>query len=291
TLTKKLKHVNGIENVSPAIANKTSKVFMLSVTPSSGPDDPKTSHLVKVLRGDLKKIANQNGLNLLLTGSTAVNIDISNKLQDALPTFAMLIVGFAFVLLMLVFRSILVPLKAVLGFLLSLGATLGFVVFVIQDGHFIDLFGFPTASPVLSFLPVIVIGILFGLAMDYEVFLVSRMREEFTRTSNAKQAILTGIKESGGVVTAAGLIMMAVFIGFMMAPDPIIKSMGFALTFGVLFDAFIVRMTIVPAIMTLLGDKAWYLPKWLDHILPNIDIEGQGISNEGRMSQKQLVNK
>lgn len=165
------------------------------------------------------------------------------------------------------------------------------MIFVIQDGHFIDLFGFPTASPVLNFLRIFIIGILFGLAMDYEVFLVSRMREEFTRTSNAKQAILTGIKESGGVVTAAGLIMMAVFIGFMMAPDPIIKSMGFALTFGVLFDAFIVRMTIVPAIMTLLGDKAWYLPKWLDHILPNIDIEGQGISNEGRMSQKQLVNK
>ncbi|WP_329470798.1 MMPL family transporter [Exiguobacterium sp. 9-2] len=291
TLTKKLKHVNGVENVSPAVPNKTSNVFMLSVTPSTGPDDPKTSYLVKALRGDIKKIANQNGLNLMLTGSTAVNIDISDKLQNALPIFAMLIVGFAFILLMLVFRSILVPLKAVLGFLLSLGATLGFVVFVIQDGHFIDLFGFPTASPVLSFLPVIVIGILFGLAMDYEVFLVSRMREEFTRTANAKQAILTGIKESGGVVTAAGLIMMAVFVGFMMAPDPIIKSMGFALTFGVLFDAFIIRMTLVPAIMFLLGDKAWYLPKWLDRILPNIDIEGHTISDKGKMRQKQVVNK
>lgn len=284
--TNELTSLENVKSVSPAMPNASGDVFMMSLTPETGPDDIETTELVKAMRVKMENIANQSGLNIMVTGATAVNIDISEKLNDSLPKFALLIVGFAFVLLMMVFRSILVPLKAVLGFLLSLGATLGFVVFVIQDGNLIELFGFPTASPVLSFLPVIVIGILFGLAMDYEVFLVSRMREEFTRTSNAKQAILTGMKESGGVVTAAGLIMVAVFMGFMLAHDPIIKSMGFALTFGVLFDAFIVRMTIVPAVMALMGNSAWYLPKWLDRILPNIDIEGESILHDWEVKKE-----
>lgn len=267
-----------VDSVSPPIPNESGNIFMISITPKTGPNDIETNDLVHSIR-ELSD-NNKEQIELLVTGATAVNIDISEKLNDALPLFASLIVGFAFILLVLVFRSILVPLKAVLGFLLSLGATLGFVVYVIQDGNFINLFGFPTASPVLAFLPVIVIGILFGLAMDYEVFLVSRMREEFTHSKDAKKAILAGLKDSGGVVTAAGLIMVAVFTGFMLAPDPIIKSMGFALTFGIIFDAFVVRMAIVPAVMTLMGNAAWYLPKWLDKILPNIDVEGTSIQKE-----------
>lgn len=208
-----------------------------------------------------------------------------------MPLFASLIVGFDFILLVVVFRSILVPLKAVLGFLLSLGATLGFVVFVIQDGNLINLFGFPTASPVLAFLPVIVIGILFGLEMDYEVFLVSRIREEFSHTKDAKKAILVGLKDSGAVLTAAGLIMVAVFAGSMLAPDPMVKSIGFALAFGIVFDAFIVRMTIVPAVMTLMGNAAWYMPKWLDKILPDIDIEGTKIQKEVMKREDKLKKK
>lgn len=267
-----------VDSVSPPIPNESGNIFMISITPKTGPNDIETNDLVHSIR----ELSDNNieQIELLVTGATAVNIDISEKLNDALPLFASLIVGFAFILLVLVFRSILVPLKAVLGFLLSLGATLGFVVYVIQDGNFINLFGFPTASPVLAFLPVIVIGILFGLAMDYEVFLVSRMREDFTHSKDAKKAILAGLKDSGGVVTAAGLIMVAVFTGFMLAPDPIIKSMGFALTFGIIFDAFVVRMAIVPAVMTLMGNAAWYLPKWLDKILPNIDVEGTSIQKE-----------
>ncbi|WP_286178887.1 MMPL family transporter [Bacillus sp. B4EP4a] len=203
-----------------------------------------------------------------------------------LSIFALLIIGFSFILLVLVFRSILVPLKAVLGFLLSLGATLGFSVFVIQDGNLIDLFGFPIVNPVLSFLPVIVIGILFGLAMDYEVFLVSRMREVFTHTGDAREAVLAGMRDSGGVVTAAGLIMISVFTGFMLAPDPIIKAMGFSLTFGVLFDAFVVRMAIVSAVMIIMGEASWYLPKWLDKLLPNLDIEGESFIKEIERKRK-----
>ncbi|MCM3324663.1 MMPL family transporter [Cytobacillus kochii] len=277
-VTGELEDLENVKSVGPPIPNKSGGVFMISITPETGPNDIETNDLVHSIR-DLSDNNNED-IELLVTGSTAVNIDISEKLNDALPLFASLIVGFAFVLLVIVFRSILVPLKAVLGFLLSLGATLGFVVFVIQDGNFINLFGFPTASPVLAFLPVIVIGVLFGLAMDYEVFLVSRMREEFTHSKDAKKAILAGLKDSGGVVTAAGLIMVAVFAGFMLAPDPIIKSMGFALTFGILFDAFVVRMAIVPAVMTIMGKAAWYLPKWLDKILPNIDVEGTSIQTE-----------
>ncbi|MDH5163350.1 MMPL family transporter [Heyndrickxia oleronia] len=288
-VTEKLGELSNVNNVSPPIPNKSGNTFMISITPKTGPDDIKTSNLVHSIRKLSDSLTSKDQIELLVTGSTAVNIDISEKLNDALPLFATLIVGFAFVLLVIVFRSILVPLKAVLGFLLSLGATLGFVVYVTQDGHFINLFGFPTASPVLAFLPVIVIGILFGLAMDYEVFLVSRMREEFTHSKDAKKAILAGLKDSGEVVTAAGLIMISVFTGFMLAPDPIIKSMGFALTFGIVFDAFIVRMALVPAVMTIMGKAAWYMPRWLEKILPNIDVEGTTIQTE--VDKKTLNNK
>ncbi|MFE4708657.1 MMPL family transporter [Peribacillus simplex] len=284
--TEEISHISNVKSVGPAISSPSGKVYMISITPKTGPNDSKTKNLVQKIRDKSKEMKKENHIELLVTGSTAVNIDISQKLNDAVLKFSLIIVGFAYILLVLVFRSLLVPLKAVLGFILSLGATLGFVVFVIQDGNLINLFGFPTASPVLNFLPVIVVGILFGLAMDYEVFLVSRIREEFTHTGDARKAILVGIKESGKVVTAAGLIMMAVFAGFMLAPDPILKSMGLALTFGVLFDAFIVRMAIVPAVMTLLGNSAWYLPKWLDKILPNIDIEGESVIKDMQREKK-----
>ncbi|TKH07514.1 MMPL family transporter [Peribacillus simplex] len=287
--TEELSTLSNVKSVSPAIPSPSGDVFMITLVPKTGPNDSETKDLVNLIREKSEVMEKENHIELVVTGTTAVNIDISQKLNDALPKFALLIVGLAFILLVLVFRSILVPLKAVLGFLLSLGATLGFIVFVIQDGHLMNLFGFPTSGPVLSFLPVIVVGILFGLAMDYEVFLVSRMREEFTHSGDARKAVLAGMRDSGGVVTAAGLIMIAVFAGFMFAPDPIIKSMGLALTFGVLFDAFVVRMTIVPAFMILMGKAAWYLPKWLDRILPNIDIEGESITES--MDNKKEIKK
>lgn len=198
----------------------------------------------------------------------------------------MLVVGLAYVLLVLVFRSLLLPLKAVVGFLLSLAATLGFAVFVIQDGNLLDLFGFPSSSAILAFLPILTINILFGLAMDYEVFLASRMREVYTHTGNPKEAILAGMRDSGKVVAAAGLIMIAVFFGFMLMPDPMVKAIGMSLAFGVLFDAFVVRLTIVPAVMTLMGKSAWYMPKWLDKILPNIDVEGESILHKSESEDK-----
>lgn len=277
---EELSGLSNVKNVSPTIPGPSGELYLISITPETGASDTDTKNLVNDIREKAKSLEKSEHIKLMVTGTTAVNIDISQKLSDALPIFALLIIGFSFILLVLVFRSILVPLKAVLGFLLSLGATLGFTVFVIQDGNLIDLFGFPIANPVLSFLPVIVIGILFGLAMDYEVFLVSRMREVYTHSGDARKAVLAGMKDSGGVVTAAGLIMISVFTGFMLAPDPIIKAMGFSLTFGVLFDAFVVRMAIVPAVMILMGKASWYLPKWLDKLLPNLDIEGESFMKE-----------
>ncbi|WP_170829764.1 MMPL family transporter [Terribacillus halophilus] len=281
TISEKITDLENVRSVTPAMPNEAGDVFIISVTPETGPNDQETKDIVH----EIRDMSNEN-VDMLVTGTAAVNIDIAQKLNDALPIFALLIVGLAYVLLVLVFRSILLPLKAVLGFLLSLGATLGFVTFVIQDGNMINLFGFPGESPILAFLPIIAIGILFGLAMDYEVFLVSRMREVYSQTKDPKEAILAGMRDSGKVVVAAGLIMMSVFIGFMVTPDAMIKSIGMALTFGVLFDAFVVRMTIVPAIMSLIGKAAWYMPKWLDKILPNIDVEGEALLHEKEKERK-----
>ncbi|MNW40636.1 Membrane protein YdfJ [compost metagenome] len=274
---KDLEALPNIGTISPAIPGPSGTLALINIIPATGPSDVKTSELVQAIREMAPKIMEREHVELMVTGSTAVSIDISQKLNDAVPKFCILIVGLAFILLMIVFRSLLVPLKAVLGFILSLGATFGIVVLVIQDGHFGELFGFHAPGLVLNFLPIIVVGILFGLAMDYEVFLVSRMREVYKHTGDAKQAVLAGMNHSGSVVTAAGLIMISVFMGFMLAEDPIIKSMGFALAFGILFDAFVVRMLIVPGVMTLMGKSAWYLPKWLDRILPNLDIEGEAV--------------
>ncbi|MBY0013488.1 MMPL family transporter [Paenibacillus typhae] len=277
---KNLEAIPNIGTVSPAIPGPSGEVALINIIPATGPHDKETTKLIDAIRDQAPDILEKNHVEFMVTGGTAVNLEISQNLSDALPKFCLIIVGLAFLLLMVVFRSLLVPVKAVLGFILSLAATFGFVVFVIQDGHLGSVFGFYGAGPVLNFLPIIVVGILFGLAMDYEVFLVSRMREEFKHTGDAKQAVLAGMGHSGGVVTAAGLIMISVFTGFMLAEDPIIKSMGFALAFGILFDAFVVRLLIVPAVMTLMGKSAWYLPKWLDRILPNLDIEGESVMKE-----------
>lgn len=277
---KELEAIPNIGTVSPAIPGPSGEVALINIIPATGPHDKETTKLIDAIRDQAPDILEKNHVEFMVTGGTAVNLEISKNLSDALPKFCLIIVGLAFLLLMVVFRSLLVPVKAVLGFILSLAATFGFVVFVIQDGHLGSVFGFYGAGPVLNFLPIIVVGILFGLAMDYEVFLVSRMREEFKHTGDAKQAVLAGMGHSGGVVTAAGLIMISVFTGFMLAEDPIIKSMGFALAFGILFDAFVVRLLIVPAVMTLMGKSAWYLPKWLDRILPNLDIEGESVMKE-----------
>ncbi|MEH0819459.1 MULTISPECIES: MMPL family transporter [unclassified Micromonospora] len=273
-VTALIQGTEGVLAVAPPQVDPSGRTALLGVIPKTGPTDAATETLVQDIREGVGAIGNAE---VLLTGVTAIGIDVSEKLTDALPVYLLLVVGLSILLLMLVFRSILVPVKAALGFLLTVAATFGITVAVFQQGHLADLVGLDTPGPLISFLPILLIGILFGLAMDYEVFLVSRMREDFVHGDTARQATINGMGHGARVVTAAALIMMSVFGGFVFLDDPVIKSMGFALAIGVAIDAFVVRMTIVPAVMSLLDRTAWWLPRWLDRALPNVDIEGEGL--------------
>jgi uncharacterized membrane protein YdfJ with MMPL/SSD domain len=271
---KGLSGLPDVASVSPPIQNSTKDVTIVIVTPKSSPSSSQTSQLVTLVRGDAVQVQKKTGVQVLVTGPTAVNIDVSNKLQAALPIYLIVVVGLGLLLLALVFRSLLVPVKSVVGFLLSIAASMGLVVSIFQDGHLSSLFGVTNPGPVVSFLPILLIGGLFGLSTDYEVFLVSRMWEQFSRTGEAKPSVIKGYGESARVVVAAGLIMIGVFTSFVFSDDVVTKEIGFALAVGVLVDAFLVRLILVPAVMTLLGRRAWWLPQWLDRAIPNVDIEG-----------------
>ncbi|MFG2591864.1 MMPL family transporter [Streptomyces sp. NPDC048438] len=268
---------DGVLAVAAPQMNEKGTTALLAVIPETGPTAAATEDTVNEIRD---RVADVGGAAVSLTGATAVGIDVSEKLAAALPVYLLLVVGLSVLLLMLVFRSILVPLKAALGFLLTIGATFGITVAIFQEGHLAELVGLDTPGPLVSFLPILLIGILFGLAMDYEVFLVSRMREDFVHGADARESVISGVGHNARVVTAAAVIMTAVFGGFVFMPDPIIKSIGFALAIGVLVDAFVVRMALVPAVMHLLGRAAWWLPRPVDRVLPDLDIEGERLQRE-----------
>jgi len=271
-VTQQLTGLDDVAAVSVGAVNQAGDTAVLTVIPKSGPSETATEDLVQAIRQLDNTVP---GADIAVTGLTAVNIDVSSKLADALIPYLAVVVGLAFLLLTLVFRSLLVPLKATLGFLLSVAATFGAVVAIFQWGWAADLLGVEQTGPIISFLPIILIGIVFGLAMDYQVFLVTRMREDYVHGAPARTAVVTGFGHGARVVTAAAIIMISVFAGFLLAPDAIIKSIGFALALAVFFDAIVVRMIIVPAVMTLLGPAAWWLPGWLDRLLPNVDVEGE----------------
>jgi uncharacterized membrane protein YdfJ with MMPL/SSD domain len=274
-----LKEFDGVAYVSEPSQNEAGDLTVVQVTPTSGPTTQETRDLVTHLRDKADEVNAASGIDAYVTGQTAINIDTADRLNASLIKYILVVVGLALILLTIVFRSILVPIKAAAGFLLSIAASLGLVVWIFQDGNLADVFGVAQTGPILSFLPILLIGILFGLAMDYEVFLVSRMREHFVKTGKAKESVITGYGQSGRVVTAAAIIMTAVFAAFILAPDPITKSIGLSLAFGVLVDAFIIRMTVVPAVMALLGKRAWWMPKRLGRILPEVDIEGEKLAH------------
>lgn len=273
-----IKALPDVAAVTPAVLSPDGTTALLSVIPSSAPTDQQTTDLVHAIRAKQTAIYHQTGAEVAVTGQTALNIDVSNKIGDALPLYLAIIVGLAILLLMVVFRSVLVPLKATLGFLLSTAATFGAVVAVFQWGWLGSILGVTETGPIMSLLPVLLVGILFGLAMDYQVFLVTRMREDYTHGADAQAAVVTGVRHGARVVSAAAIIMISVFGGFILSDDVLVKSIGFALAFGVLVDAFVVRMTIVPAVMSLLGNAAWWLPRWLGRILPRVDIEGEALA-------------
>ncbi|WP_034215722.1 MMPL family transporter [Actinoplanes subtropicus] len=275
TISKAVAATPGVVSVSPARFNTAGDTAIFSAIPATSPTDEKTKDLVQAIRDERPGVAARAGATFEVTGSTAVNIDVAGKVQGALFPYLAVVVGLAILLLLIVFRSILVPVKAAFGFLLSVLAALGTVVTVFQEGHLAKLLGVEQTGPIMSLMPIFLVGIVFGLAMDYEVFLVSRIREDYVRNGGARPAIVSGFGHSARVVTAAALIMTAVFSGFITADVSMIKMIGFGLAIAVLFDAFVVRMAIVPAVLALLGDRAWYLPRRLDRLLPRLDIEGE----------------
>ncbi|MFJ4842423.1 MMPL family transporter [Streptomyces sp. NPDC088746] len=270
----------GVAAVTPATFNKAGDTATITVIPKDRPSSVETENVVHAIRDAGETVRSDTGAEVLVTGATAMNIDFSQKMNDALLPYLALVVGLAFLLLMVVFRSILVPLKAALGFLLSVVAALGAVVAVFQWGWLGSLFGVEQTGPIMSMMPIFMVGVVFGLAMDYEVFLVTRMREAYVHGETPGQAIVTGFKHGARVVAAAAVIMMAVFAGFIGSSEQMIKMVGFSLAIAVFFDAFVVRMAIVPAVLALLGKRAWWLPRWLDRVLPNVDVEGEGLRKD-----------
>ena len=272
-----------LENVTaavPAAVSDDKKTFLFQVVPTGGPSSVETEQVVYEIRDLNQMVEDKYDGKIGAIGITATNIDVSDKISDVLPLYLSTVILLSLLLLMLVFRSILIPILAAAGFLLTVTATLGAVVAVYQWGWLGDLLGVTTPGPILSFLPIFLIGIIFGLAMDYQLFLVSGMREAFTHGKKPKDAINYGIRLSRGVVIAAALIMVTVFGGFAFSHLATIRPIGFGLAIGVLIDAFLVRLILVPAAMTILNKSAWWIPKWLDKILPDVDVEGTKIENK-----------
>ncbi|MDQ1033398.1 RND superfamily putative drug exporter [Streptomyces umbrinus] len=279
-VSEKLADTKGVVSVSPARFNEAKDTAVIAAVPSTAPTSRQTQDLVHTIRSERSAVESATGADFKVTGTTALNIDVGQKMQDALIPYLAVVVGLAFLLLALVFRSILVPLKAALGFLLSVGAALGAIVTVFQQGHGAGLFGVDETGPIMSTMPIFLVGIVFGLAMDYQVFLVSRIREAHIHGERPDQAIVTGFRHSAQVVGAAALIMMAVFGGFMTGGESLVKMVGFGLASAVFFDAFVVRMAFVPAVLALLGKRAWWLPRWLDRLMPRVDVEGEALTQQ-----------
>lgn len=287
-IAEELRKLPGVASVPLATPNKAADTGIIQVIPTTGPDSDETKALVREIRGLAPHFSDTYGVPVYVTGFTAVAIDVSDRLGAALLPFGILVVGLSLVLLAMVFRSVAVPLKATFGYLLSVGAAFGATAAVFEWGWFGSLFNVAETAPVISFLPILLMGILFGLAMDYEVFLVSRIREEYVNSArrsatgqgDAHGAIEEGFVASSRVVVAAALIMLGVFAAFVPKGEGPIKTIGFGLAVGVFVDAFLVRMTLVPAVLALLGRHAWTLPRWIDRRLPSFDVEGEGLTHQ-----------
>ncbi|MDN5765294.1 MAG: MMPL family transporter [Humibacillus sp.] len=273
-ITQGLAKTAGVSAVTPTGVSPDRSLAMFAVIPEAGPDDERTASLVEALRDPGAGAAAAADVTLGVTGLTAVNLDISQRLGDVLPEYIAIIVGLSLILLLLVFRSVVIPITATAGFLLSIAATFGLTTAVFQWGWLMGLVGIDTGGPLLSFLPIMVTSILYGLAMDYQVFLVTAMHEAKVQGMSAGAAIVHGFDHSSRVVVAAAVIMVSVFAGFVFSDDPMIKQFGFALAVGVVIDAFLVRMTLVPAVMSLLGERAWWLPSWATRRMSGVDTEG-----------------
>lgn len=273
-IVQTLASTEGVAQALGPIPAESGEALQIVVVPTTGPQEAETADLVERLRADVLPAATDGtDLDLLVTGSTASGVDFSSYLSGRLPWFFAAVLGLSFLLLMMVFRSVLVPLKAVIMNLLSIGGAYGIVVAVFQWGWAVDLVGTGT-GPIEPFLPMMLFAIVFGLSMDYEVFLLSRVKEEYDRTGDAVRSVADGLAATARVITAAAAIMVVVFAGFMLEDNRIIKMFGMGLATAIFLDATLVRMLLVPATMELLGERNWWLPRWLDRILPTINVEG-----------------
>jgi putative drug exporter of the RND superfamily len=272
TIATKIAGTPGVVSVSPAQFDKAGDTALLTAVPVTAPTDERTKDLVRHIRADRPVTESGTGATFLVSGTTAVNIDLADQVPGALVPYLTIVLGLAFLLLLMIFRSPVVPLEAVFGFLLSTLAALGAVVAVFQWGWGAGLIGLDQTGPIISTMPIMLVGMIFGLAMDYEVFFVSRMREAHTSGEPAGRAVVTGFRRSARIVVAAALIMISVFSGFVGADQALIKMIGFSLATAILLDAFVVRMTLVPALLALTGELAWSLPRWLDRLLPRVDV-------------------
>ncbi|SJN42295.1 putative membrane transport protein [Microbacterium esteraromaticum] len=290
--------VPGVREVALATPNETADTGIVQIIPETAPDDPATSDLVRELRSHHDEWLDEFGIDLKVTGFTAVAIDISDQLGGALLPFGLFVIGLSFVLLAVVFRSIWVPITAAIGYLLSIIASFGVVAAVFEWGWLADALHVARTGPIIAFMPIVLMGVLFGLAMDYQVFLVSRMREDYVHARRDPQkaqgrsardiaidSVRTGFTSSARVVTAAALIMFAVFVAFVPEGDSSLKPIALGLAAGIAIDAFLVRMTLIPAVMAILGDRAWRIPQWMERLLPHVDIEGEAVERERELEQ------
>jgi RND superfamily putative drug exporter len=265
----------GIDSVSPATVDKAGTVAVFTAIATTAPSDPKTGDLVENLRDNVvPKAIDGTDLTVFAGGQTAGYIDLAARISDKLPQMIALVVVLSFFLLLLAFRSVLLPLKAAVANLLSVGAAYGVVTFVFQEGHGATLIGLDGAVPIASYVPLLMFTILFGLSMDYEVFLLSQIQEHYLESGDTRKAIVDGLANTGRVITSAALIMVCVFSSFVLSDDAVVKQFGVGLAVAIAIDATLVRCLFVPAAMTLMGDKCWWIPRWLDKILPRVSIEG-----------------
>ena len=274
-----LADLTGVEAVAPIAVADDKTLLAFQVKPEEGPNSASTGELVEAIRA---LPALDGDITLGVAGQAAINIDISEAIVEVLPLYLGVVIGLSLLIMIIAFRSLLVPIIATGGFVLSLFATFGLVVALFQLGWGAELIGVHSTGPILSFLPILLVGVLFGLAMDYQLFLASGMREAYAHGTPARTAVTKGLHAGRSVVIAAALIMVAVFGGFIFSEATLVRSIGFGLAFGVLLDAFVVRLLLMPALMHLLGKSVWWLPRWLDRILPHVDIEGSRLHGRPR---------
>jgi putative drug exporter of the RND superfamily len=269
--------------VTTPVLNETGDVAIFTVTPTTSPQDERTGELLERIREDaIPAAVGGSGVEASVTGNTALTEDVSSRLQDRMPLFLGAVIGLSFLVLMIVFRSVLIPLKAAALNVLSVGAAYGVIVAVFQWGWAADLIGVKESVPIMPLAPMLMFAILFGLSMDYEVFLISRVREQYRKHFDPKRAMVEGMGSTARVITSAALIMIGVFASFILDVDVTTKMFGVGLSVAVLLDVTLIRMVLVPAAMSLLGHRAWWLPTWLERRLPTIDIEGGAHDGEAQ---------